>query len=799
MTTAATQPLAQLLARYTREGELCEKLENGRVRCFACGHRCLIPPGREGVCRVRFNEQGSLRVPFGYVAGLHLDPVEKKPFFHALPGAKALSFGMLGCDFHCGYCFTGDTIVATDQGPATFADLHEACARKETRENAELAYPEDLRVVAASGSLRRVRGVVRHHYAGDMLRIQAYYLPPIKCTPDHRVYATRGAGEPPRPTLARDLTLGDYLAIPRRVVAGERRTLDTAGILGSHRLTRRIRWKLPAEQRDLVAIASAAGESSRTIGLTLGKSASYVRHVRGKISRGLGGALRTYGVVVERDTIRFPGEHAPGIPARVVVDHDLAALLGYYCSEGCVVRNAGRPNSHVLNFSFGPRERALAERVRLLLKTCLGVEAHLVERETTLAVTVSKSSAALLFKALAGGRSSEKRVPSVIAAAPPDVVTSFLDAYVEGDGHRYPSGKVVATTVSRALAHGIAWLVLRAGHAPSIYANAVGPLGLVQGRRVRRAPVQYTMVWYPERGVRRRMLETPNHYLVPLRSIKSEAFRGDVYNLEAEGEHSYLAGFFEVSNCQNWLTSQALRDPGAMAPADETSAETIVRVAKDRGARIVTSTYNEPLITSEWAVHVFRLARPAGLLCSYVSNGNATPEVLEYIRPWVSLYKVDLKGFRDRPYRDLGGTLERVLWTIRALHERGFWLEVVTLVVPGFNDSNEELRDIARFLVSVSPDIPWHVTAFHPDYKMDDRDATSVRSLLRAAEIGAEEGLHFVYAGNLPGMVRSWENTYCPGCRTVLVERLGYRVTQNRIDAEGRCPDCRRQIPGVWR
>ena len=114
------------------------------------------------------------------------------------------------------------------------------------------------------------------------------------------------------------------------------------------------------------------------------------------------------------------------------------------------------------------------------------------------------------------------------------------------------------------------------------------------------------------------------------------------------------------------------------------------------------------------------------------------------------------------------------------------------------NDSDEELRDIARFLVSVSPDIPWHVTAFHPDYRMDDRPATSVRALLRAAETGAAEGLRYVYAGNLPGAVRSWENTCCPGCRAVLVERLGYRVLQNRIDASGRCPDCRQAIPGVW-
>jgi len=351
--SVAAQPLAQVLARHTREGELYERLPNGRVRCLACGHRCVVPPGREGICRVRFNEEGALKVPWGYVAALQLDPVEKKPFFHALPGARALSFGMLGCDLHCGYC-------------------------------------------------------------------------------------------------------------------------------------------------------------------------------------------------------------------------------------------------------------------------------------------------------------------------------------------------------------------------------------------------------------------------------------------------------------QNWLTSQALRDPHSIAPAEEVTPAEIVRVATDRGARIVTSTYNEPLITSEWARAVFEEAKREGLLCSFVSNGNGTEEVLEYLRPFVSLYKVDLKGFRDRPYRELGGTLERVTWTIGALHQKGFWVEVVTLVVPGFNDSTEELRDIARFLASVSPEIPWHVTAFHPDYRMDDRHSTPVATLLRAAEIGREEGLFFVYAGNLPGAVRRFENTYCPGCQALLVERQGFRVLHNVMGADGRCPSCQRAIPGVW-
>jgi pyruvate formate lyase activating enzyme len=171
--------------------------------------------------------------------------------------------------------------------------------------------------------------------------------------------------------------------------------------------------------------------------------------------------------------------------------------------------------------------------------------------------------------------------------------------------------------------------------------------------------------------------------------------------------------------------------------------------------------------------------------------------VLDYIRPWIDLYKVDLKSFRDRRYRELGGTLERVLWTIRALRERGVWLEVVTLLVPGFNDSEEEITDIARFLASVSPDVPWHVTAFHPDYKMTGPDNTGARTLLRAAEIGTREGLRFVYAGNLPGAVGRWENTWCPGCGALLVERRGFRVLRNRLSG-GTCPDCRRAIPGFW-
>jgi pyruvate formate lyase activating enzyme len=249
--------------------------------------------------------------------------------------------------------------------------------------------------------------------------------------------------------------------------------------------------------------------------------------------------------------------------------------------------------------------------------------------------------------------------------------------------------------------------------------------------------------------------------------------------------------------CQNWVTSQALRDPMAISSMERVTPEVLVNLAVRHKARILTSTYNEPLITSEWAVEIFKLAKRVGLVTSYVSNGNGTPEVLDYIQPWVDLYKIDLKGFSQREYSKLGGSLNNVLDTIKSVYTRGMWLEIVTLIIPGFNDSNEELVEIAKFIASVSPDIPWHVTAFHQDYKMTDPDNTSVDTLLRARKIGLKEGLHYVYAGNRPGEVGETENTFCPKCMATLVERYGFRVVSNKLKG-GQCPDCATKIPGRW-
>jgi len=268
------------------------------------------------------------------------------------------------------------------------------------------------------------------------------------------------------------------------------------------------------------------------------------------------------------------------------------------------------------------------------------------------------------------------------------------------------------------------------------------------------------------------------------------------------GGHALTFGMlgcdFHCGYCQNWVTSQAMRDESSASPLVELTAGQIVTAARRSGARLVVSSYNEPLITAEWAVAVFQQAQEAGLLCAFVSNGNATPEALDFLRPWIAAYKIDLKGFDDKRYRTLGGTLGAVTAGVRLVQERGLWLEVVTLVVPGFNDGESELRAIARFLASVSRNIPWHITAFHPAYKMTGPPPTTARQLIRAAEIGVEEGLRFVYAGNLPGRVGRWENTYCPYCQELLVERTGYLIQNYRLTPDGQCPKCQTAIPGIW-
>ena len=259
---------------------------------------------------------------------------------------------------------------------------------------------------------------------------------------------------------------------------------------------------------------------------------------------------------------------------------------------------------------------------------------------------------------------------------------------------------------------------------------------------------------------------------------------------------------FHCPYCQNWFTSQSLRDPNAGGHPKDVTPEEFVTEALNYHARVVTSTYNEPLITSEWAVEIFKEAKKKNLATSYVSNGNGTPEVINYIAPFLDLYKIDLKSFNEKNYHVLGGNLENILRTIKDVYSKGIWLEVLTLTIPTFKDATEELTQIAEFIADVSVDIPWHVTGFHKDYKMTDPEDTPAETLIKAAKIGEKAGLNFVYAGNRPGMVDKYSNTRCPKCETTLVKRHGFDVDDFKMKTDeklqGFCSKCGEKIPGRW-
>lgn len=253
---------------------------------------------------------------------------------------------------------------------------------------------------------------------------------------------------------------------------------------------------------------------------------------------------------------------------------------------------------------------------------------------------------------------------------------------------------------------------------------------------------------------------------------------------------------FHCRFCQNWSIAHWPRQEPGSFPGAPVTPEGIVRTAKNGGCRSIAYTYTEPTVFFELALETCELAHKSGLRNVFVTNGYMTPEALELISPVLHAASIDLKSFRGDFYDELcRGELDHVLSTIRSMRERRIWVEVTTLIIPGRNDSDEELVELSHWLASVGRDIPWHVSAFFPDYEMTDLPPTPTTILHRAARIGRQAGLRHVYTGNVPE--DAWSDTSCPECGRMLVRRAGYRILENAVE-KGCCPGCRAAIAGVW-
>jgi len=250
---------------------------------------------------------------------------------------------------------------------------------------------------------------------------------------------------------------------------------------------------------------------------------------------------------------------------------------------------------------------------------------------------------------------------------------------------------------------------------------------------------------------------------------------------------------FKCKHCQNYSISQMVRDQGEI-PGDDIAPEDVVSRAIKEGCDSISYTYSEPTIFYEYAYDIAKLAKKKGVANNFVTNGYIGEDALREISPYLDAANIDLKGFTDKFYREIcGARLQPVLDSIRLHHELGIWIEIATLVIPGHNDTKEDFEGIAEFIASVDPEIPWHVTRFHPDYKLTDAPSTPAASIRMARDIGIEAGLKYVYEGNIPGEEK--EDTFCPQCKELLIKRFGFSVMKNKI-IDGKCPKCGAKIAG---
>jgi pyruvate formate lyase activating enzyme len=252
---------------------------------------------------------------------------------------------------------------------------------------------------------------------------------------------------------------------------------------------------------------------------------------------------------------------------------------------------------------------------------------------------------------------------------------------------------------------------------------------------------------------------------------------------------------FRCEHCQNFEISQYTKEHSDIL-GQSVTAEAIVEAAKRNGCESISYTYTEPTIFFEFAYDCARLAHEKGIKNVFVSNGYTSAEATRTIAPYLDGNNLDLKGDNDFYKEICGARLEPVKETIRLMKELGVWVEVTTLIIPDHNDSEEGLRNLAEFIKSVDPAVPWHVTQFYPTYKLTDKPRTPIKTLRRAREIGFETGLKYVYEGNVPG--EGGENTFCPDCKELLIKRFGFSIIENKMK-NGRCSKCGIEIEGVWK
>jgi putative pyruvate formate lyase activating enzyme len=642
------------------------------------------------------------------------------------------------CNLRCVFCFHPDTFVATDDGLVRISDLFESCHTTTNTPAGAIAKPKNLRAPTRTLVRSRVTKLFAHEHEGELLSVKAYSCPPLLLTGNHEVFAAhRSDLTTVEPIRADALTHNHFLVVPKRTPRGERVVLDSSALLANASTKYRRRRERRISQIELTA-ALSQDVTSEELGLALGYHPAYVRTLKSRARRGqLWLPDQPTRVLTEGEFVRFEGEHRPGIPSSVELDCHLAWLLGIFCAEGHVARPKDRPNSYRLIFSFGQHEQALAARTAQLLATTFGVLPRQREHQTTLTVECGKSSLALWFEALCGTGAHKKRVPSVLRRSTPEILRSFLDGYLAGDGTERPKHRV-GNTVSLELAYGLFELGLHLSMLPSFHEWDAPEQTNIEGRTVRQSTLYYVKFKRDRLDgtadasqERTKWKDMGSAFLVPVHRVERVPYRGPVYNLEIDNtDHSYLAPFVAVKNCQNHDTSQAGQGR-ELSPAELAAAMLDLQKQGCHNINFVTPEHVVPQILEALPIAIER-----GLTLPIVYNTSSydSMESLGWMDGIVDIYMPDFKLWtkpsairylKAKDYRDVACRIVKEMHRQvgplvigpDGLAQRG--VLVRHLVMPGLLD---ETREIFRFLATeISPDTYVNVMGqYRPEYRANE-------------------------------------------------------------------------------
>lgn len=835
---------------------LLQERVGDRVRCLTCERRCLLQDGALGWCRTRRNEGGTLyTLIYGLVSSLSANPIEKKPLYHFYPGSVALTAGSWSCNFDCPWCIAPDTEVLLEHGHSI--RIEELKARWAEYEVVTCDWPAktlgsspithflelapekqgaQVLEITTRETGRRITATADHPFYtplgptplgklrnGDRVAVYPSCPIPLERMNEALLLSTDAILQ----IVAKHFPRTDI----RRLVA----TLEAQGLLPLTTLNR----KLPILAR---LLGTLFGDGTISISHRAGRDVASVRFCGAQEDlRQIRQDLETLGFRPSRIITRQKSSaiFRYGEPHLIVGSTsefacDSKALCALMIALGAPIGDKTTTECHLPDWlmqapSFIQREFVAAllgseltgPRVDKWGKNFLQPKFSLHKADHLLGNGLAFANALRELLARLGVAFSKPRVvkgsvrkdgtkTSTIYFLALNSLDNLLRLF-GGIGYRYCRKREALaryateyllmknyTLARRREALRQAKIFKERGLSPieiyrEVNPNLVHYGNLVRWLRIGQKPESVKLpLDFPKfqdwlkaatQGLQESGLVWETIADIQTKKVQT------VYDLTvARNAHTFFANGFLVSNCQNWDISKRPPSGGRSMSAEEFVAQAIAW-----GCQGTSISFNEPTLSLEWSLDIFPLARAKGLYNTYVTNGYMTPEALDLlIEAGLDAVNVDIKGSAEAVKKYCAADVEKVWRNCRAAREAGVWIEITTLVIPTVNDDEGILRSIARRIRDeLGSETPWHVSGYYPAYQFT-APSTPVRTLERAHDIGVEEGLHFVYVGNVLG--HRYEDTYCPDCGELLIQRFGLWVAQNRLEG-ARCPACQRLIP----